>query len=518
MRDFGTVTVYTQVYNTKPYLVQCIDSVLSQTYANFEYILVDNGCTDGSSEILNDFAQRDHRIHLVRYENNRQGFWRDLINQYSTGTYFTLIDSDDWWEVNYLEQLITMAEENQLDIVCTGCIMHYVASGEKYLRCVQEQLLFSRRLFSNALPVYHQFFRTSWGKLVRMDVFKKVGPQTVPVMPYGGDTADCFQLLRHAQSIGLDTSALYHYRVHSKSVSYQYDARRFDTDIYLYYDAIDFLQSFGPISSRNYQFLYAVYSNAVFETIQVIHNSSLQLPEKLHEYRTIALNPLTQTVYRQCQDESARQSHDMMIRLVLLAGKGLGKDSDEDLRVTLQGLLPHCGLLVTGKNVELFFQDNALFDTLLADNPEAMLTRLLELIGKNQYIRKYNLSRMVQALVADNPFLHQITDTVFLRKYPRFFLAVRSGEYLQTLEEMAGLLIEGRVNGGKETFLNLFLLLAAVLEEASAFVFGKFQLAELLLSQNRREECEAVLSDLDSMGLSDNEELQALHAALDRKE
>ena len=59
----------------------------------------------------------------------------------------------------------TMAEENQLDIVCTGCIMHYVASGEKYLRCVQEQLLFSRRLFSNALPVYHQFFRTSWGKL-----------------------------------------------------------------------------------------------------------------------------------------------------------------------------------------------------------------------------------------------------------------------------------------------------------------------------------------------------------------
>lgn len=62
------IIVYTRAYNTKPYLRQCIESVLNQTYSNFIYIIVDNGCTDGSSEIIEEYAGKDDRIRRIRFE------------------------------------------------------------------------------------------------------------------------------------------------------------------------------------------------------------------------------------------------------------------------------------------------------------------------------------------------------------------------------------------------------------------------------------------------------------------
>ena len=68
MRNQALVSIYTQVYNTKSYLEKCILSVLNQTFPNFEYILIDNGCTDGCKEILEHYAAQDNRIRLIRYE------------------------------------------------------------------------------------------------------------------------------------------------------------------------------------------------------------------------------------------------------------------------------------------------------------------------------------------------------------------------------------------------------------------------------------------------------------------
>ena len=62
------ITIYTQVYNTKPFLERCLSSVVNQTFGNFDYILIDNGCTDGSSEILRQYAKKDQRIKLIRME------------------------------------------------------------------------------------------------------------------------------------------------------------------------------------------------------------------------------------------------------------------------------------------------------------------------------------------------------------------------------------------------------------------------------------------------------------------
>ena len=95
------VTIYTQVYNTKSFLPQCIDSVLKQTYQDFEYVLVDNGSDDGCQEILERYAAQDCRIRLVRFEANRIGpIWLQIAQESSPGKYIANLDSDDWWEPN----------------------------------------------------------------------------------------------------------------------------------------------------------------------------------------------------------------------------------------------------------------------------------------------------------------------------------------------------------------------------------------------------------------------------------
>lgn len=509
------ITICTQVYNTSKYLAQCIESVLNQTYREFEFIVVDNGCTDGSQDILKRYAEKDPRITLIRFEENKLAP-RALTcaYKYGTGTYLTNLDSDDWWEPDYLERLLLFSEANDLDIACTGTAMHLPSGGQGF-RKIKNELVISGTLFTDALPNYHAFFRTTWNKLIRMHCARSVDLHLIPDLVYGIDTAYCFQLLRFAKQIGIDNSVLHHYRVHAQSMSYAYNAKRFEADVYLYNDAIDFLTSFGSVSTQNRQFLQCVYSNAVFDTSQVIHSSSLSPLEKLREYRTIAAHPLTQAAYRQCQDESAHRSHDALVNLVLLAGKNLCESPDVDLRTSMQVLLPRCGLAVTGKNLPLFFQDDSLFRALQMDDSEMMLRRLLELIEKNQYIKKYNLIGMVQSVAANNLFLCQITDIAFLRRYRDVYLTVWSGKYQQALDEMAGLLLADRVTGGKEAFLNLFISLAAVLEQAPAFVFGKFQLAELLLRQGRLADCQAIIRDMEDMGMSDSEELLSLRRMLD---
>lgn len=509
MKKSETVTVYTQVYNTKQYLVQCIDSVLSQTYSNLEYILVDNGCTDGSSEILIDFAQKDNRIKLIRNEKNQQGFWKNLIFQLATGAYFTLIDSDDWWEPDYLERLLTIAKENNLDIVCTGNIFHFLSTGKQGLRHIEKQLLITRSQFSTILPIYYQFFRTSWGKLVRMDIFQKVMPEAVPTMVYGGDTADSFQLLRHSNRIEIDTSILYHYRAHPKSVSHQYNPKRFETDVYLYNDVIDFLSSFGPVSIRNRNFLQSVYSYAIIDTTEVIENSNLSPSDKLREYHAIATHPLTLTAYQQCKDESAVKSKTGLILKVLKAGEALKEQNNTDLRSTMQKLLPQCGLVISAYNAEMFLKDTKLLQALFQDDSDVILQMLLNYMEKNQGVKKYAIPKMIQTIAVKNPLLCQIDDAVFLRKYSGIYQMVWRGEHFIALDEMTGLLLKNKVSRGQETFLQLYISLSAVLEQAPAFVFGKLQLAQFYLRQNRIQECRIVVAELEEMGV-ENEQMDML--------
>ena len=109
--DMPAISIIMPVYNTKEYVGKAIQSVLDQTFDNFEFLIIDNGSTDGSAAVIDDFARKDHRIRVIR--NKENVFIAEARNralEQAIGEYLYLIDSDDWVLPNMLETMYARAK------------------------------------------------------------------------------------------------------------------------------------------------------------------------------------------------------------------------------------------------------------------------------------------------------------------------------------------------------------------------------------------------------------------------
>ena len=110
------ITVIVPVYNVENYLEKCLDSLINQTYKNLEIIVINDGSTDNSGEICQEYAQKDNRIIYIEKENGGLSEARNVGLDKMTGSYVTFIDSDDWVELDYVEILYKKIIEYQADI------------------------------------------------------------------------------------------------------------------------------------------------------------------------------------------------------------------------------------------------------------------------------------------------------------------------------------------------------------------------------------------------------------------
>lgn len=116
MKKEPKVSVIVPVYNTEKYVVDCIESVKQQTFAEWELILIDDGSTDKSYSICKKYAEKDQRIRLYQQENKGQGVARNYALSICYGEYITFLDSDDIVHERILEDLVKVCEENNADI------------------------------------------------------------------------------------------------------------------------------------------------------------------------------------------------------------------------------------------------------------------------------------------------------------------------------------------------------------------------------------------------------------------
>ena len=116
------VTIIIPVYNTEALLPRCLESVVAQTLSEVEIICVDDGSTDRSAEVLQEWAARDSRIRVIRQANGRQGKARNAAMAVATGEYIGMIDSDDYIPTDYFERLYTTAVEHDADVAMCGII------------------------------------------------------------------------------------------------------------------------------------------------------------------------------------------------------------------------------------------------------------------------------------------------------------------------------------------------------------------------------------------------------------
>lgn len=210
------IEVIVRVYNAKIYLSKCIRSIQKQTFDNWHLILVDDGSTDGSSEICDNFAAGDSRITVIHQEN------RGLIGARKTGIanasceFIVFVDADDLAEPEMLQKLLDTQERYSADIVCCGCktlsrrgwIKHgkYEKHDPVTVTSGKEE---TARMAASIGSVQ------MWGKLFRRTVFEKAQEilETLPNVFFGEDSMINAAVFSEADTVVKIPDKLYDYRI-----------------------------------------------------------------------------------------------------------------------------------------------------------------------------------------------------------------------------------------------------------------------------------------------------------------
>ena len=148
-----TISVIVPIYKVEEYLRRCVDSILVQTFTDFELFLVDDGSPDNCGAMCDEYASKDSRIRVIHKKNGGLSDARNAALDMMTGEYVTFIDSDDWVESNHLESMLTALEKHGADMAICNFISAY-DDGRKeplYVPTEQETVLEGDQVFETVL-------------------------------------------------------------------------------------------------------------------------------------------------------------------------------------------------------------------------------------------------------------------------------------------------------------------------------------------------------------------------------
>ena len=140
MENDALVSIIIPVYNTALYISGTLESVLRQTYQSLEIIIIDDGSADGSEKICDEYADRDHRIHVIHTQNMGLSAARNTGMHYAKGKFISFIDSDDWIEPQTVETLLETALRIKADVVAARTVIEYrdqsvhIPNRENYIK------------------------------------------------------------------------------------------------------------------------------------------------------------------------------------------------------------------------------------------------------------------------------------------------------------------------------------------------------------------------------------------------
>lgn len=168
------ISVIIPVYNTEKYLKQCLDSVINQTLKEIEIICVDDGSTDKSLKILEEYKEKDKRIIIIKQQNQYAGVARNNGLKTAKGKYLSFLDSDDFFELTMLEEMYNKAEEDQSDVVVCGWYNYnnktkHLCIKSKFSPTISKQSPFNPKSLSTSL--FDICFPNPWTKMFKRSLF-----------------------------------------------------------------------------------------------------------------------------------------------------------------------------------------------------------------------------------------------------------------------------------------------------------------------------------------------------------
>lgn len=212
------ISVIIPVYNVKDFLCECVDSIINQSYTDLEIILVDDGSTDGCSEICDSYAEKDNRIKVIHQKNQGLSAARNTGLEHMRGDYLTFVDSDDYLMPSAVERMYTLAKSYEADMV--ACPFFQLMDDGSFIPFATHARINGTEVFEGAdkMASYIRLNKQTnavWGKLYAKELFQEL---RFPVGKIVEDVFVTYQVIHNSKRLVIDKDLQYVYRIRSGSI------------------------------------------------------------------------------------------------------------------------------------------------------------------------------------------------------------------------------------------------------------------------------------------------------------
>ena len=289
------LSVVIPVYKAEKYIVECVDSLVSQMYTEMEIILVDDGSPDRCPEICDYYA--DKYVNISAIHKNNEGSVaarRDGVNA-ANGKYVTFVDADDWIEDGYIAKIREIIDNYQPDII--SFTRHYNFSDTGTSTVFRENTyegLYSREMLEDSVyptMLYKEPFYTfgvstsAWSKVIKRELLCRFVYQVPEEIKIGDDMAFVIPCILHAQNMFFSDFSGYYYRENFQSITHTFDEEAPNRIMALLQYMHDILV---PIGKYNMEYQLSMYSiHIVYDTISRLLQGSNNLKRDLYNLRPL---------------------------------------------------------------------------------------------------------------------------------------------------------------------------------------------------------------------------------------
>lgn len=278
MKNGIKLSIMVPVYNVEPYIRKSLDSVINQTYKNLEIILVDDGSTDGSGKICDEYAVADSRIKVIHKENGGIVSARKAAIMAATGEYTINFDPDDWIESDAYEKIVEKLEKYHPDMLAFGMTKEFSDFTEKYSLGIEEGFYSADEFWNlfNKSVKESLFFKqpidmSQCDKAIRTEIIRKHQMNCIETIKKNVDDAVIFPCLLDIDSVYVDSGCWYHYCVRKTSILWKAGEEDFERFLRL---SRYLLLRFGESKNKD-----KVIKE--FMLYKILHHLILDLPEKM---------------------------------------------------------------------------------------------------------------------------------------------------------------------------------------------------------------------------------------------
>lgn len=254
--DNPKISVIVPVYTVELYIRKCIESILHQSFSDFELILVDDGSTDESGRICDEYAEKDSRIKVIHKANEGVSIARNTGIDNASGHLITFIDSDDWVEEAYLQTIFD--EIGSSDILFFGSVWHYEDGcirsmsfkNSVYEKDIEQGML---ALLKNNIDINYLGF--TWNKAFRKDIIDRYHIRFVERLSFSEDEVFTLDYCKHVKTLKIIEAPLYHYLWKDNGLT---QAKKKKADYLLLIDSLE-----GAIIPLKNEELYSYYRERI---------------------------------------------------------------------------------------------------------------------------------------------------------------------------------------------------------------------------------------------------------------